>query len=70
MNKKAVIHFLNRLGKVKIVGIFRREEIETISSMNENENQNVCDICDLNDYSIKMSKYSDEEIKNIPKIYL
>lgn len=69
MNKKTVIHFLNRLGKVKIVGVFKRDEVETISSMNENENQIICDICDLNNYSIKMSKYSDE-IKNIPKIYL
>lgn len=69
MNKKTVIHFLNRLGKVKIVGVFKRDEVETISSMNENENQIICDICDLNNYSIKMSNYSDE-IKNIPKIYL
>lgn len=70
MNKKTVIHFLNRLGKVKIVGVFKRDEVETISSMNENENQIICSICDLNNYSIKMEKYDEETIKNVPKIIL
>ena len=70
MNKNVCIHFFNKLGKIKIIGVFKRVEVTTVSSMNETENQYVCDICDLNNYSIRITKYNDEEMKNIPKIYI
>lgn len=70
MNKKVMITFLNRLGKIKLIGVFKRSEVEKIFNLNEEENKAVCSICDLNNYSIKMEKYDEETIKNVPKIIL
>lgn len=70
MNKKAMITFLNRLGRMKLIGVFKRSEVENIFNLNEEENKVICSICDLNSYSIKMEKYDEETIKNVPKIIL
>ena len=70
MNKKVMITFLNRLGKIKLIGVFKRSEVEKIFNLNEEENKAVCSICDLNNYSIKMEKYDEETIRNVPKIIL
>ena len=70
MNKKVIITFVNRLGKIKLIGFFKRLEVVKICSMNEEENMAVCSICDLNNYSIKMEEYNEETIKNVPKIIL
>lgn len=70
MNKKVMITFLNRLGKIKLIGVFKRSEVEKIFNLNDEENKDICSICDLNNYSIKMEEYNEETIKNVPKIIL
>ena len=70
MNKKVMITFVNRLGKIKLIGVFKRLEVEKIFNLNEEENKAVCSICDLNNYSIKMEEYNEGTIKNVPKIIL
>lgn len=70
MNKKVMITFVNRLGKTKLIGVFKRSEVENFYSLNDEENKDICSICDLNSYSIKMEKYEEETIKNVPKIIL
>lgn len=70
MNKKVMLTFLNRLGKKKLIGVFKRSEVEKIFNLNDEENKAVCSICDLNNYSIKMEEYNEETIKNVPKIIL
>lgn len=70
MNKKVMITFFNRLGRIKLIGVFKRSVVENISNLNEEENMMICSICDLNTYSIKIEKYDEEIIKNVPKIIL
>ena len=70
MNKKVMTTFFNRLGRIKLIGVFKRSEVENILNLNEEENKKICSICDLNSYSIKMEKYDEEIIKNVPKIIL
>lgn len=70
MNNKVMITFLNRLGKTKLIGVFKRSDVEKIFNLNEEENKTISSICDLNNYSIKMERYDEENVKNVPKIIL